>query len=63
MTNAKNVWTVGPDTEIEELISEEKKRQETSLQLIASENFASPAVMKATVRATHGVVTTEVMRK
>lgn len=48
MTNAKNVWTVGPDTEIEELISEEKKRQETSLQLIASENFASPAVMKAT---------------
>ena len=48
MTNAKNVWTVGPDTEIEELISEEKKRQETSLQLIASENFASPAVMQAT---------------
>ena len=48
MTSSKNVWTVGPDTEIEELISEEKKRQETSLQLIASENFASPAVMKAT---------------
>lgn len=48
MTNLNNVWTVGPDTEIEELISEEKKRQETSLQLIASENFASPAVMKAT---------------
>ena len=48
MTNPKSVWTVGPDIEIEALISEEKKRQETSLQLIASENFASPAVMEAT---------------
>ncbi|HAF67707.1 MAG TPA: serine hydroxymethyltransferase [Acidimicrobiaceae bacterium] len=48
MTNLKNVWTVGPDTEVEGLIFEEKRRQETSLQLIASENFASPAVMKAT---------------
>ena len=48
MTNLNNVWTVGPDAEIEELISEEKERQATSLQLIASENFASPAVMNAT---------------
>ncbi|MFL2985710.1 MAG: serine hydroxymethyltransferase [Candidatus Poriferisodalaceae bacterium] len=48
MTNPNNVWTVGPDTEVEELISEEKERQATSLQLIASENFASPAVMNAT---------------
>ena len=48
MTKLNNVWTAGPDTEIEELISEEKERQATSLQLIASENFASPAVMNAT---------------
>ena len=48
MTNLNNVWTVGPDAEIEELISQEKARQATSLQLIASENFASPAVMNAT---------------
>ena len=48
MTNPNNVWTVGPDTEVEELISQEKERQATSLQLIASENFASPAVMNAT---------------
>ena len=48
MTNLNNVWTAGPDTEIEELISQEKERQATSLQLIASENFASPAVMNAT---------------
>ena len=48
MTKPNNVWTAGPDTEIEELISQEKERQATSLQLIASENFASPAVMNAT---------------
>ena len=48
MTKLNNVWTVGPDTEIEEHISQEKERQATSLQLIASENFASPAVMNAT---------------
>ena len=48
MTKLNNVWTVGPDAEIEELISQEKERQATSLQLIASENFASPAVMNAT---------------
>ena len=48
MTNPNNVLTVGPDAEIEELISQEKERQATSRQLIASENFASPAVMNAT---------------
>ena len=42
------VWTVGPDTEVERLIEREEQRQATSLQLIASENFASPAVMNAT---------------
>ncbi len=48
MTKLNNVWTAGPDTEIEELISQERERKSTSLQLIASENFASPAVMNAT---------------
>ena len=37
-----------PDTEIERLIAEEVVRQTTGLQLIASENFTSPAVMRAT---------------
>lgn len=35
------------DTEIFNLIAEEKNRQEKGLELIASENFTSPAVMKA----------------
>ncbi len=37
-----------PDTEIEGLIAREVERQTTGLQLIASENFTSPAVMRAT---------------
>jgi glycine hydroxymethyltransferase len=37
-----------PDTEIEDLIAREVERQTTGLQLIASENFTSPAVMRAT---------------
>ena len=48
MTTPNAVWTVGPDPEIEQLIKQEIGRQATSLQLIASENFASPAVMAAT---------------
>ena len=48
MTTPNAVWTVGPDPEIEQLIQQEVERQATSLQLIASENFASPAVMGAT---------------
>ena len=48
MTTPNAVWTVGPDPEIEQLIKQEIERQATSLQLIASENFASPAVMSAT---------------
>jgi glycine hydroxymethyltransferase len=48
MTTPNAVWTVGPDAEIEQLIKQEIGRQATSLQLIASENFASPAVMAAT---------------
>ncbi|MDJ0768798.1 MAG: serine hydroxymethyltransferase [Ilumatobacter sp.] len=37
-----------PDTEVEALIHREFERQTTGLQLIASENFTSPAVMRAT---------------
>ena len=36
-----------PDTELEALIAREVERQTTGLQLIASENFTSPAVMRA----------------
>ncbi len=36
-----------PDLEVEALLSAEFERQQTGLQLIASENFTSPAVMKA----------------
>ena len=37
-----------PDVEVERLIEKERVRQTTGLQLIASENFTSPAVMRAT---------------
>jgi glycine hydroxymethyltransferase len=37
-----------PDTEVQALIDREVERQTTGLQLIASENFTSPAVMRAT---------------
>jgi len=37
-----------PDTAVETLIDKERARQTTGLQLIASENFTSPAVMRAT---------------
>jgi glycine hydroxymethyltransferase len=36
------------DTELFDIIEREKERQNTTLQLIASENFASPAVLEAT---------------
>src|ERR671920_753745 len=36
-----------PDTELFDLIAQEVERQVTGLQLIASENFTSPAVMAA----------------
>ena len=36
-----------PDTEVEALIAREFERQTTGLQLIASENFTSPAVLRA----------------
>jgi len=37
-----------PDAQVEALIERERNRQTTGLQLIASENFTSPAVMRAT---------------
>ncbi len=41
-------WPNDRDTELFDLIEAERNRQNTTLQLIASENFASPAVMEAT---------------
>lgn len=41
-------WPTEEDTEVFEIIEREETRQNTGLQLIASENFASPAVMAAT---------------
>jgi len=40
-------WPTEPDRAITELIGREVDRQNTGLQLIASENFTSPAVMEA----------------
>jgi glycine hydroxymethyltransferase len=41
-------WPGERDTELFELIDRERERQNTTLQLIASENFTSPAVLEAT---------------
>jgi glycine hydroxymethyltransferase len=41
-------WPAGRDTEVFKIIDAELDRQNTTLQLIASENFASPEVMEAT---------------
>jgi glycine hydroxymethyltransferase len=41
-------WPTVPDDPIPGLIAAERDRQNTTLQLIASENFASPAVLAAT---------------
>jgi glycine hydroxymethyltransferase len=41
-------WPTAPDDELFGLIDREVERQNTTLQLIASENFASPAVLRAT---------------
>jgi glycine hydroxymethyltransferase len=40
-------WPSNPDDEILGLIAREVERQNTTLQLIASENFTSPAVLRA----------------
>jgi glycine hydroxymethyltransferase len=41
-------WVPGEDSETFSIIEAERQRQNTTLQLIASENFASPAVLAAT---------------
>ena len=41
-------WPTAPDDALFALIDREVERQNTTLQLIASENFASPAVLRAT---------------
>ena len=41
-------WPTADDDPVLELIRDEERRQNTTIQLIASENFASPAVMAAT---------------
>ncbi len=41
-------WPESRDTELFDLVAREVERQNTTLQLIASENFASPAVLEAT---------------
>ena len=41
-------WSSIADTQLFDMIDAEFERQNTTLQLIASENFASPAVIKAT---------------
>ena len=41
-------WPSDDDRELFELIEDEEQRQNTTLQLIASENFTSPAVIRAT---------------
>ena len=41
-------WPTTPDDELFDLIDREVERQNTTLQLIASENFTSPAVLRAT---------------
>jgi glycine hydroxymethyltransferase len=42
------VWTTERDVELFDLIDHEVERQNTTVQLIASENFTSPAVLEAT---------------
>ena len=41
-------WPTSRDTELFGIIDDERERQNTTVQLIASENFTSPAVMEAT---------------
>ena len=41
-------WPDERDTELFELLDREFERQNSTLQLIASENFTSPAVLEAT---------------
>ncbi len=47
-TSSARFESVGDDPEVAELLAEELDRQTRTLQLIASENFTSPAVLEAT---------------
>jgi len=48
MIDQQRMWPEAEDREVFDLIDAEIDRQNTTLQLIASENFASPAVLAAT---------------
>jgi glycine hydroxymethyltransferase len=41
-------WPTSRDTELFDIIDAERDRQNRTVQLIASENFTSPAVLEAT---------------
>src|SRR6202007_2855530 len=41
-------WPVERDRELFDILDRERERQNTTVQLIASENFTSPAVLEAT---------------
>jgi glycine hydroxymethyltransferase len=43
-----SMWPAERDTELFGLLDRERERQNTTLQLIPSENFTSPAVLEAT---------------
>ena len=45
---ARQGWSGPVDAELFSIVEREQERQNTTIQLIASENFASPAVMAAT---------------
>lgn len=47
MPDPRTPWPTGRDEELFAIIDREVERQNTGLQLIASENFTSPAVMEA----------------
>ena len=47
-SNAKATWPAAPDSSLFDILAREQQRQNSGLQLIASENFASPAVLAAT---------------
>src|SRR5471032_2494113 len=48
MVNADFEAMLASDPEVQKILSDELNRQRTTVQLIASENFTSPAVLAAT---------------
>ena len=49
-TPSRATWPADDDKEVFDLIDDEIERQNTTIQLIASENFTSPAVLRARLR-------------